>query len=127
MFYSSTLNLPGMTGEMTDEDRDFYRWYGPWRPFTPRGLQRLMRGSNIRWWIVGGWAVDAFTAVSREHEDIDVSFFRSDLPYMLEHLAPRYCVWSNLSAALFDNCVNLMTCSRAPANYGYVEMAAAHG
>lgn len=86
--------------EMTDEDRDFYRWYGPWRPLNPTGVKRLMRGSDIRWWIVGGWAVDAFTGVSREHEDIDVSFFRADLPTLLEHLAPRYCIWSNLSGTL---------------------------
>jgi hypothetical protein len=85
---------------MSEEDRDFYRWYGPWRPYTPRRIQRVMGGLDIRWWIVGGWAVDAFTGVPREHEDIDVSFFRSDLPALLDHLAPRYCVWSNHSGTL---------------------------
>ena len=84
----------------TEEDREFYRWYGRWRPLTPRGVARLMRGSNVRWWIIGGWAIDAFTRAPREHEDIDVSFFRSDLPALLDHLAPRYCVWSNLSGTL---------------------------
>jgi len=86
--------------EMTDEDRDFYRWYGSWRPLTPVGVQRLMRGSGIRWWIVGGWAVEAFTGISRPHEDIDVSFFRADLPALLEHLSPTYCVWSNYNGTL---------------------------
>lgn len=86
--------------EMTDEDRDFYRWYGPWRPLTPTGVKRLMSGADIRWWIVGGWAVDAFTGVPREHEDIDVSFFRDDLPALIDHLGPRYCIWSNLSGTL---------------------------
>ena len=86
--------------EMTDEDRDFYRWYGPWKPLDPAGVKRLMRGSGIRWWIVGGWAVDAFTGVPREHEDIDVSFFRTDLPRLLEHLSPKYCVWSNHSGTI---------------------------
>lgn len=85
---------------MTDEDRDFYRWYGPWKPLTPTGVKRLMRGAKFRWWIVGGWAVDAFTGRPREHEDIDVSFFRSDLGALLEHLGSRYCVWSNLSGTL---------------------------
>lgn len=85
---------------MTDEDRDFYRWHGRWQPLTPRGVARLMRGSGIRWWIIGGWAVDAFTDTPREHEDIDVSFFRADLPRLLDHLSPRYCVWSNLSGTL---------------------------
>jgi hypothetical protein len=91
---------PYTNPEMSDEDRDFYRWYGPWRPLTPRGMARLMRGANIRWWIVGGWAVDAFIGKPREHEDIDVSFFRADLPLVLEHLAPTYCVWSNYSGTL---------------------------
>lgn len=85
---------------MTDEDRDFYRWYGRWRPLTPHGIKRLMRGAGFRWWIVGGWAIDAFTGRAREHEDIDVSFFRADLPALLDHLSPRYCVWSNLSGTL---------------------------
>ena len=84
--------------EMSDED--FYRWYGPWKPLTPTGVERLMHGSGIRWWIVGGWAVDAFTGVPREHEDIDVSFFRADLPRVREHLSPEYCVWSNYSGTL---------------------------
>lgn len=91
---------PYASPEMSDEDRDFYRWYGPWRPLTPRGIVRVMRGANMRWWIVGGWAVDAFTGVPREHEDIDVSFFRADLPRLLEHIAPRYCVWSNFNGTL---------------------------
>jgi hypothetical protein len=88
------------TDQTTDEDRDFYRWYGPWRPLTPKGVARLMRGSKIRWWIIGGWAVDAFTGVPREHEDIDVAFFRADLPRLIDHLAPRYCIWSNLNGTL---------------------------
>ena len=108
MFYSSTLTLGLMTPpdtslftpEMTDEDRDFYRWYGPWRPLTPPAVARLMKGANFRWWIVGGWAVDAFTGIPREHEDIDVSFLRADLPTVLDHLGPRYCVWSNASGTL---------------------------
>src|SRR5215210_671072 len=85
---------------LTDEDRDFYRWYGAWRPITPTGVARLLSPSGIRWWIVGGWAVDAFTGEAREHEDIDVSFFRADLGRLLDHLSPRYCVWSNLSGTL---------------------------
>lgn len=85
---------------MTDEDRDFYRWYGRWRPLTPRGVARLMSGSGITWWVIGGWAIDAFTGQPREHEDIDVAFFRQDLPVLLDHLAPRYCVWSNLGGTL---------------------------
>jgi Aminoglycoside-2''-adenylyltransferase len=84
----------------SDDDADFYRWYGPWRSTTPRAVKRMLRGSNVRWWIVGGWAIDAFTGFPRDHEDIDVSFFRADLPALLAHLSPRYCIWSNLSGTL---------------------------
>ncbi len=86
--------------EMSDEDRDFYRWYGPWRPLTPKGVARVMRGAKFDWWIIGGWAIEAFTGVPREHEDVDVSFFRADLPALLQQLQPRYCVWSNNSGTL---------------------------
>ena len=85
---------------MTDEDAEFYRWYGPWKPLDPNGVRRVLRGASFRWWIIGGWAIDAFTGKPREHEDIDVSFFRADLPQVLDHLNGRYCVWSNASGTL---------------------------
>jgi hypothetical protein len=85
---------------LTDEDRDFYRWYGAWDPLTPVQVAERFSGMPARWWIVGGWAVDAFTGVPREHEDIDVAFFRADLPIVLERLSPELCVWSNLSGTL---------------------------
>lgn len=83
-----------------EEDRDFYRWYGAWAPLTPPEVARLLDGLAAPWWIVGGWAVDAFTGVPREHEDIDVAFFREDLPAILDRLSPGLCVWSNLSGTL---------------------------
>jgi hypothetical protein len=84
----------------TDEDRDFYRWYGAWDALTPPQVEQRFDGLGVRWWIVGGWAVDAFTGVAREHEDIDVAFFRADLPAVLGRLSPELCVWSNLSGTL---------------------------
>jgi hypothetical protein len=84
----------------TDEDRDFYRWYGAWAPLTPPEVAERFDGLGVRWWIVGGWAVDAFTGVAREHEDVDVAFFRVDLPVVLGGLSPDLCVWSNLSGTL---------------------------
>ncbi|HUR16313.1 MAG TPA: hypothetical protein VMZ33_03415 [Candidatus Limnocylindrales bacterium] len=85
---------------MTDEDTEFYRWYGPWKPLDPNGVARVLEGTSFRWWIIGGWAIEAFTGKPREHEDIDVSFFRDDLPQVLDHLNRRYCVWSNASGTL---------------------------
>jgi Aminoglycoside-2''-adenylyltransferase len=82
------------------EDRDFYRWYGSWAPLRPEEVARLLDGLAVPWWIIGGWAIDAFTGVARDHEDVDVAFFRHDLPAVLERLAPDLCVWSNLSGTL---------------------------
>ena len=84
----------------SQEDRDFYRWYGPWAPLTPGEVASLLEGLGATWWIVGGWAVDAFTGIPREHEDVDVAFLRADLTVVLEHLSPELCVWSNLSGTL---------------------------
>ena len=82
------------------EDRDFYRWYGAWEAYQPPEVARLLEGLAARWWIVGGWAIEAFTGVPREHEDVDVAFLREDLPAVLAHLSPALCVWSNLSGTL---------------------------
>lgn len=84
----------------TDEDRDFYRWYGAWAPLTPPEVAMALEGLVAKWWIVGGWAVDAFTGVARDHEDVDVAFFRADLPLVLDQLSSELCVWSNQSGTL---------------------------
>jgi hypothetical protein len=86
--------------EPTPEDLDFYRWYGPWDPLTPAGVAARLSGFDAPWWIVGGWAIEAFTGAPREHEDIDVGFFRADLPALLRHLSPGLCIWSNLSGTI---------------------------
>ena len=89
-----------MLAQQAEEDRDFYRWYGPWAPFTPKQVAERMDGVGVPWWIVGGWAVDAFTGQPREHEDVDVAFLRADLGRILEHLSGDLCVWSNLGGTL---------------------------
>ncbi len=85
---------------MDPEDAAFYHWYGPWTPFTPPDVAALFAGLGAPWWIVGGWAIEAFTRRSRPHEDIDIGFFRADLPVILERLEPELCVWSNLGGTL---------------------------
>jgi hypothetical protein len=82
------------------EDADFYRWYGDWAAFKPREVAARLEGMPARWWIVGGWALDAFTGLARDHEDVDVAFFRADLPLVLEHLGADLCVWTTLSGTL---------------------------
>jgi hypothetical protein len=78
---------------------EFERWYGRWAPFTPSDLSIALAGIGVPWWIVGGWAVDGFTGSARDHADIDVAFTRTDLPAVLAHLAPDFCVWSVLDGS----------------------------
>jgi hypothetical protein len=81
-------------------DEEFYRWYGTWASVTPQDAAGLLAGAGVRWWVVGGWAIDAFTGEAREHEDIDIGFFRADLPALLANLWPELCVWSNRDGAI---------------------------
>jgi aminoglycoside-2''-adenylyltransferase len=89
-----------MDGMPVVPDEEFYRWYGPWAAVSPTEAAALLGGAGVRWWVVGGWAVDAFTGESREHEDIDVGFFRADLAAVLAYLNRDLCVWSNLSGTI---------------------------
>ena len=81
-------------------DEEFYRWYGPWAAVAPRDAATILDASGVRWWVVGGWAVDAFTGEAREHEDIDIGFFAADLATLLDRLWPELCVWSNRAGAI---------------------------
>jgi hypothetical protein len=38
------------------------------------------------WWLVGGWAIEAFTGVLHEHEDIDLSIPTGDTTAFGEHV-----------------------------------------
>ncbi len=66
------------------EDPEFERWYGAWDPLHPAGAAALLDGLDRPWWIVGGWAIEAFTGMPREHEDLDVSLLSSDVPALRE-------------------------------------------
>jgi hypothetical protein len=81
--------------QISDEERAWQRIYGLWEPLNPRQLAELMRGFERPWWIVGGYAIEAFTGIEREHEDIDMSIFVDDLPAFRAHLEPRFHLWSN--------------------------------
>ena len=84
--------------EMSDEE--FFRWYGAWDPLDPPGLAELMAGFERPWWIVGGWAIEAFTGVSREHEDVDLSILACDIPAFRAHLGDAWTPWSNHGGTL---------------------------
>ncbi len=53
-----------------------------------------MAGFTRPWWIVGGWSIEAFTGVAREHEDVDLSILACDVPALREHVGERYHLWS---------------------------------
>ena len=77
------------------DDKAWQRIYGPFEPLTPMELRDLMRGFERPWWIVGGYAMEAFTGIEREHEDIDMCIFVEDEQAFRAHLEPRYHLWSN--------------------------------
>ena len=83
-----------------DEDAEFHRWYGAWQPLSPAQVATMMAGVDVPWWIIGGWAVDAFTRQPRAHEDIDVSIFADDLPAVAARLSADYCLWSNVNGTI---------------------------
>ncbi len=76
-------------------EAEFLRWYGAWEAMDPPGLAALMDGFGRPWWIVGGWSVEAFTGVRREHEDIDLSILACDVPAFRAHLGSDWTPWSN--------------------------------
>lgn len=52
----------------------------PWEPLGPEAAADLLRGCGARWWIAGGFAIDAFldTPGRRAHEDLDVGLLSGD-------------------------------------------------
>ncbi|KRB47504.1 nucleotidyltransferase domain-containing protein [Terrabacter sp. Root181] len=73
---------------------EFERIYGPQRSWTPVEVRELLRGLGVPWWVAGGWAVEAFTGVARDHEDIDVSVLRRDVGAIRAHLERHWHLWS---------------------------------
>jgi hypothetical protein len=82
------------------EELAFQRLYGPWKVSTPADAQTLLEGYDGEWWIAGGYAIEAFTGVRREHEDVEVSLWRRDIEKLRQHLKGSYDLWSNGSGRL---------------------------
>jgi hypothetical protein len=59
-----------------------------------------MAGFERSWWIVGGWAIEAFTGIEREHEDVDLSILACDVPALRAHVGERWHLWSNAGGTL---------------------------
>lgn len=77
--------------ELTDEE--FTRLYGAWAEHTPKDVAEAFAGYGGIWWVAGGWAIEAFTGVSRPHDDIDVSALVNELPLLRRFLAGRLDAW----------------------------------
>jgi len=81
-------------------DEDFERLYGPLARLEPPEAAEVLAGIEVPWWIVGGWAIEAFTGVSRTHEDVDVCILAKDLPAAVEVLLDSQHVWAVGSGAM---------------------------
>ena len=53
-----------------------------------------MRGYDGRWWIAGGWAIDAFVRSSRYHGDLDLGVPREDLRGFVAFMTTDLDVWA---------------------------------
>ena len=70
------------------------------RRSTRPACAEFMAGFARPWWIVGGWAIEAFTGAPREHEDVDLSILACDIPALREHVGDRWHLWSNHGGTL---------------------------
>ena len=96
------------------EHDEIVRLYGPWRHLRPGDAAGLLREYRHRWWIAGGWAIEAFTGVERAHGDLDLGIFRSDVPLFREFMVGRLDVWAadggTLTPLAEDDAVIPATC-----------------
>ena len=88
------------TPEEIEDDARWDRWYGRWEPLDPAGLAVFMAGFPRPWWIVGGWSIEAFTGVPREHEDVDLSILACDVAALRTHVGDAWNLWSNHGGTL---------------------------
>jgi hypothetical protein len=51
-----------------------------WRNHHPRWIAELLQPLSAKWWLCGGWALELFAAQPiREHSDLEIGCFRSDI------------------------------------------------
>jgi hypothetical protein len=75
-------------------DPEFERWYGRWEPLGPESVVDFMAGFDRLWWVIGGWALEAFTGVARPHDDLDISLFAADVEAFRQFLRGRWTPWN---------------------------------
>jgi hypothetical protein len=68
-----------LTGPINDlPEDDFQALYGTWLGLTPAEVAELLAGAPFRWWIAGGWAIEASGGAPRHHGDTDIAVLRDD-------------------------------------------------
>ena len=82
------------------EDDYWERLYGRYDCLDPAGMAAFFDGFERPWWVVGGWAIEAFTGAPREHEDVDVSILGCDVPALREHVGKSWQLWNIADGAL---------------------------
>jgi hypothetical protein len=70
------------------------RLYGPWKHRTPEEARTVLRGYSGRWWIAGGWAIDAYTKTTRRPGDLDIGIPKSDLDAFVHFVSPQFDTWA---------------------------------
>ena len=88
------------TPEEIAEEIAFGRLYGEWDALDPAGLAVFMADYPGEWWVVGGWAIDAFTGVARPHDDVDLVIWRRDMPLLQALVGERHHIWSAGTGAI---------------------------
>jgi len=92
------------------------RLYGPWKVRTPREAVDFLSGYSGRWWVAGGWAIDAFTGTARAHGDLDIGIPRMEAESFIEFAGAALDVWAAAGsltplplngASVPDDCGNL--------------------
>jgi hypothetical protein len=83
---------PAGPGHLRPEQ--FTRWYGGWDPLDPTTIVEFMAGFDRPWWVIGGWSLEAFTGVRRDHEDMDISILSGDAVAFREFLGDTWTPWN---------------------------------
>lgn len=86
------------------DDATSLRWYGAWEVVRPTEVGALLTGFDRPWWVAGGWAVEAFTGVPRDHDDIDVCVFQRDADALRRAVGERFTCWSVFDGAFRPFC-----------------------
>jgi hypothetical protein len=82
------------------EDHYWEALYGVYDCLDPAGMRDFFSGFERPWWVVGGWAIEAFTGAPREHEDVDVSILVGDVPALRRHVGTTCQLWNIADGAL---------------------------